>query len=94
MNYINLSKKDLIYTLLRSEKATQEENYLKYINNINNTTDSKLYQRINDIRIQVAKLGKILTNKEIKIIREELYKLEHQEKLTRKTKRKSPYLSY
>lgn len=94
MNYINLSKKDLIYTLLRSEKATQEENYLKYINNINNTTDSKLYQRINDIRIQVAKLGKILTNKIIKIIREELYKLEHQEKLTRKTKRKSPYLSY
>lgn len=94
MNHINLSKKDLIYTLLRSEKATQEENYLKYINNINNTTDSKLYQRINDIRIQVAKLGKILTNKEIKIIREELYKLEHQEKLTRKTKRKSPYLSY
>ena len=94
MNYIILLKKDLIYTLLRSEKATQEENYLKYINNINNTTDSKLYQRINDIRIQVAKLGKILTNKEIKIIREELYKLEHQEKLTRKTKRKSPYLSY
>ena len=94
MNYIDLSKKDLIYTLLRSEKATQEENYLKYINNINNTTDSKLYQRINDIRMQVAKLGKILTNKEIKIIREELYKLEHQEKLTRKTKRKSPYLSY
>lgn len=93
MNYINLSKKDLIYTLLRSEKATQEENYLKYINNINNTTDSQLYQRINDIRIQVAKLGKILTNKEIKIIREELYKLEHQEKPTRKTKRKSPYLS-
>lgn len=86
MNYIILSKKDLIYTLLRSEKATQEENYLKYINNINNTTDSKLYQRINDIRIQVAKLGKILTNKEIKIIREELYKLEHQEKFTRKTK--------
>ena len=93
MNYINLSKKDLIYTLLRSEKATQEENYLKYINNINNTTDSQLYQRINDIRIQVAKLGKILTNKEIKIIREELYKLEHQEKPTRKTKRKSPYQS-
>ena len=93
MNYINLSKKDLIYTLLRSEKATQEENYLKYINNINNTTDSQLYQRINDIRIQVAKLGKILTNKEIKIIREEVYKLEHQEKPTRKTKRKSPYLS-
>ena len=86
MNYIILLKKDLIYTLLRSEKATQEENYLKYINNINNTTDSKLYQRINDIRIQVAKLGKILTNKEIKIIREELYKLEHQEKFTRKTK--------
>ena len=93
MNYINLSKKDLIYTLLRSEKATQEENYLKYINNINNTTDSQLYQRINNIRIQVAKLGKILTNKEIKIIREEVYKLEHQEKPTRKTKRKSPYLS-
>ena len=59
MNYNNLSKEDLIYTLLRSEKNTQEDNYLMYINNV---TDSELHQRINNIRILAAKVGKLLTN--------------------------------
>ena len=63
MNYNNLSKEYLIYTLLRSEKDTQEDNYLKYINN---ATNSKLPQRINNIRILAAKIGNLLTNEEKK----------------------------
>ena len=31
MNYDNLSKEDLIYTILRSEKSFHENNYLNYI---------------------------------------------------------------
>ena len=29
-NYNNLTREDLIYTLLRSEEAPQENNYLRY----------------------------------------------------------------
>ena len=32
-NYNNLTKEDLIYTLLRSQKSPRENNYLRYIHN-------------------------------------------------------------
>ena len=54
---------------------------MKYINN---TPDSELHQRINNIRIQAAKIGNLLNKEERNIIRKELYKLEHQERFTRK----------
>ena len=71
-NYNNLTREDLIYTLLRSEEAPQENNYLEYLGNALN---SKLEKRINNARILTAKLGDILTNKEKKTIRDELYRL-------------------
>ena len=58
-------KKDLVYTLLRSEKKKQEGNYLKYINN---ATDSELNQRTNNIRVQAAKIDNLLNKEERKII--------------------------
>ena len=36
-NYNDLTTEDLIYTLLRSEKAPQENNYLRYLDNALNT---------------------------------------------------------
>ena len=69
---------------MRSEENTQEDNYLKYINN---TADSEIHQRIDNLRILTAKTGNLLTNKERILIREELFKLEHQKKFTR-TQRK------
>ena len=72
-NYNNLTREDLIYTLLRSEEAPQENNYLRYLDNILN---SELEKSINNARVLTAKLGNILTNKERKTIRDELYRLE------------------
>ena len=74
-------ERNLIYTLLRSEKNTHEDNYLKYINN---ATDSEFHQRINNIRIQTAKIGNLLSKEERNTIRKELYRLEYQERITRK----------
>ena len=38
-NYSNMTRQELIYTLLRSEKAPQEDNYLRHLDK---TTDSEL----------------------------------------------------
>ena len=68
-----MTREDLIYTLLRSEEALQETNYLRYVEN---TLNSELEKRIDNARVLTAKLGNILTNKERKTIRDELYRLE------------------
>ena len=68
-----MTREELIYTLLRSEKAPQESNYLTYLDN---ATDSDLHKRTKHARVLTAKLGNILTNKQRKTIRDELHKLE------------------
>ena len=84
-----MTRGDLIYTLLRSRKAPQEDNYSKYLDN---TTNSKLKRRINNARVLTAKLDNMLTNKERKTIKKELYDLEDK-KLTRtERERKIAYL--
>ena len=83
-NYDDLSKEDLIYTLVRSEKSIYEDNYEKYISN--NTTD-ELRSRINIIRMLLARLGDITTKKDRDEIRKKLYEIETKQKIT-KTKRK------
>ena len=77
-NYEDMTKKDLIYTLLRSE-----DNYMKYINT---STDDELKEKINQIRILLTKLCNTLTNEKKNIIRDELYKKENQERLTKAQK--------
>ena len=81
-----MSKEDLIYTLLRSEKIILEDNYMKYINN---NTDNELHARINSIRIAATKLSNILINEERNIIREELYRLENKKRFTRVQREKA-----
>ena len=67
-----MTREDLIYTLLRSEEAPQENNCLRYFDNALN---SELKKRMNNARVLTAKLGNISTKKEIKRIRDELYRL-------------------
>ena len=81
-----MSKEDLIYTLLRSEKIILEDNYMKYINN---NTDNELHARISSIRIAATKLSNILINEERNIIREELYRLENKKRFTRAQREKA-----
>ena len=61
-NYDNLSKEDLIYTLLRSESDLVESNYEKYINS---NTNDEIKSKINNIRIILDRLGNIITKNEI-----------------------------
>ena len=79
-NIDSLSKEDLIYTLLRSEKDSLEDNYVKYINN---NTDDEIKARINSSRIAATKLGNILTKEERNTIKTELYKIKNKKRLTR-----------
>lgn len=80
-NYNNLTKEDLIYTLLRSQKSPRENNYLRYItSNINN----KVKAKINDIRIELAELGKAINKIDKENIRKELNEIEKKTKLSRK----------
>ena len=69
-NYDNLTKEDLIFSLLKSESNPAERNYMKYFNNSTNddTYDDKIKGKINDIRIILSRLGNIVTKNDRKKI--------------------------
>lgn len=60
-DYDNLSKEDWIYVLLRSENNLLEDNYIEYLNN---NTDDRIKAKINNIRIELIKLGNIINKKD------------------------------
>ena len=62
-NYDNLTKEDLIISLLKSESNPVERNYMKYFNNStsDDTYDDKISSKTNDIRIILSRLGNIVT---------------------------------
>ena len=82
-NYNNLSREDLIHTILRSESNLVESNYMKYINN---NTDDKIKAKINNIRIILSRLGNIVTKNNRNKIRKELYEIEKKQGLTKSQK--------
>ena len=82
-NYDNLSREDLIYTILRSESNLVGSNYMKYINN---NTDDKIKAKINNIRIILSRLGNIVTKNNRNKIRKELYEIEKKQGLTKSQK--------
>ena len=71
----NLTKQDLIISLLKSESNPLEQNYTKYFDNStsNNTYDHKRKGKRNDIRIILSKFGNIGTKNGRKKIKKELY---------------------
>ena len=57
-NYDNLTKEDLIFSILKSESNPIERNYMKYLNN---GTNDEIKSKINDIRLILSRLGNIIT---------------------------------
>ena len=83
-NSDNLTKEDLIISLLKSESNPVERNYMKYFNNSTNddTYDDKIKGKINDIRIILSRLGNIVTKNDRKKIKKELYEIEKKQNLS------------
>ena len=67
-DYDNLTKEDLIITLLKSESNPVETNYMKYFNNStsDDTYDYKIKSKIDGIRI-ILRLGNVVTKNEKKL---------------------------
>ena len=78
-NYDDLTKEDLIFNLLKSESNPAERNYIKYFNN---NTNDEIKSKINYIRIILSRLGNIITKKERKKIKKELYETEKKDNLS------------
>ena len=89
-NYDNLTKEDLIISLLKSESNPVERNYMKYFNNStsDDTYDDKIKGKINDIRIILSRLGNIVTKNDRKKIKKELYEIEKRQNLSDNEKEK------
>ena len=78
-NYDNLTKEDLIFSLLKSESNPAERNYMKYFNN---STNDEIKSKINDIRLILSRLGNIVTKNDRKKIKKELYEIEKKQNLS------------
>ena len=78
-NFNGLTKENLIYTLLRSQKSLYENNYFNYIRN---DTDDRIKAKVNNIRIELARLENIITKEDTDKFRKELYQIENKTGLT------------
>ena len=74
----DLTKKDLIFRLLKSESNPVERSYMKYFNNStsDDTYDDEIKSKINDITLILSRLRNIVTKKYRKEIKKELYEIE------------------
>ena len=70
-NYDNLTKEDLIFSLLKSESNPAERNYMEYFNN---STNDEIKSKINDIRLILSRLGNIVTKNDRKKIKKSFMK--------------------
>ena len=65
-NSDKLKKEGLITSLLKSESSYVERNYMKHFNNTNddnnNTNDSKIRDKIKDVRIILSRLENTITS--------------------------------
>ena len=85
INTTGLKKKNLIYTLIRSEKSHKENNYFEYINkDINN----EIHNKINEITIQLVNVSSYLKKEDLNQIRKRLYEIEKKTKINRSEKTK------
>ena len=90
-NYDDLTKEDLIISLLKLESNPLERNYMRYFNNSasDNTNDDKIKGKLNDIRIIPNKLGNIVSKNDRKKIKGEIY--DHLVKLVNTLNKKEEY---
>lgn len=85
-DYENLSREDLIYTLLRTENHPIENNYMKYITN---NTDDEIKAKTNNIRLALIKLGNIIPKRHRDIIRKDLHGIEKNKNSQKNKKKRS-----
>lgn len=63
INTTELKKKELLYTLIRTEKSHKENNYFEYISkDLNN----EIHNKINEIRIQLVNVSSYLKKRRVK----------------------------
>ena len=67
--YDNLTKEDLIFSLMKSESNPLERNYMKYFNN---STNDEIKSKINNIRLMLSRLGNIVTKNDRKNLKRAL----------------------
>ena len=80
---VNLKKKGLIISILKSEGSNAEHNYMTHFNintNVNNNTDDdddddddKIRDKTSEFRMILSWLGNIVTKNDRKKIKKELY---------------------
>ena len=87
-NYDNLTKEDLIFSLLKSESNPAESNYTRYFNN---STNDEIKSKINDIKLVLSRLGNIVTKNDRQKIKKDLYKIEQKRNLSDNKKKKIYY---
>ena len=80
-----MSKKDIIYALIRSEAANNEKKYISYLNKDSN---NDIHNEINKIRIQFFEISPYLNKKVLYDIRKRLYDIEKLTKINRTEKNK------
>ena len=84
-NYDNLTKENLIFSLLKSGNNPAERNYMKYFNN---STNDEIKSKINDIRLILSRLGNMVTKNDRKKIKKEFYEIEKRQNLSNNEKEK------
>ena len=81
----NMSKRNFIYALIRSEPANNEE---KYITSLNKNTNNDIHNEINKIRLPLFDVSQYLNKKALYEIRTRLYDIEKLTKINRSEKNK------
>ena len=81
----NMSKRNLIYALIRSELANNEKKYISYLNK---DTNNDIHNEINKIRLQLFDVSQYLNKKALYDIRKRLYDIENLTKINRSEKNK------
>ena len=76
----NMSKKDIIYALIRSEPANNEEKYISYLNK---GANNNIHNEINKIRMQHFEVSPYLNKKVLYGTRKRLNDIEKLNKITR-----------
>ena len=72
----------------RIKNKRKSENSNTIDNNTNETYDSKISDKIRDIRVILSRLGNIVTKKDKKKIKKELYELENKNNLSDREKKR------
>ena len=80
-----MSKKDIIYALIRSGPANNEENYISYLNKDSN---NDIHNETNKIRLQLFDVSQYLNKKALYDLRKRLYDIEKLTKINRSEKNK------